>query len=91
MTFVNEPSEAIKQGMIVDQIPWPLDGPKPLGIVLSNPCDLEHNKASYLIIAALISAKKTIQLTKDFQSRIEGISPENHAISKKSGIILQNY
>jgi hypothetical protein len=83
MTSVKEPSDEIKQGMIVDRIPWPLEGPKPLGIVLSNPCDLEHNKASYLIVAALIPAKETIQLTNEFINRIQNPSPENHAISKK--------
>jgi hypothetical protein len=76
MIFVREPSEQIKQGMIVDQIPWFFDGPKPLGIVLSNPCDLEHDKASYLLVAALIPAKETLQLTKEFQNKIQGVGED---------------
>jgi hypothetical protein len=72
MIFLREPSEQIKQGMIVDQIPWSLDGPKPLGIILSNPCDLEHDKASYLLLAALIPAKETLQRAKEFKNKIQG-------------------
>jgi hypothetical protein len=79
MTFVLEPSEQIKQGMIVDQIPWSFAGPGPLGIVLSNPCDLEHDKASYLLIAALIPAKETLQQTKEFQNKIQGVG-EDHLL-----------
>jgi hypothetical protein len=79
MISVREPSEQIKQGMIVDQIPWSLGGPKPLGIILSNPCDLEHDKASYLLIAALIPAKETLQLTKEFQNKIQG-AEEDHQL-----------
>jgi hypothetical protein len=72
MTFVKSPAEQVKQGMIVDQIPWDIDGPKPLGIILSNPCDLEHDKASFLLIAALVPAKETFQASNEFQDRIQG-------------------
>jgi hypothetical protein len=76
MIFVKEPSEQIKQGMIIDQIPWPFDGLKPLGIILSNPCDLEHDKASYLVIAALIPARETLQLSKEFKNKIQGVGED---------------
>jgi hypothetical protein len=82
MIFVKEPSDQVRQGMIVDQIPWSLEGQKPLGIILSNPCDLEHDKASYLLIAALIPAKETLQLTKEFQNKTQN-SGEDHRLGKK--------
>jgi len=81
MTFVKAPAEQIRQGMIVDQIPWDIDGPKPLGIILSNSCDLEHNKASFLLIAALIPAKETLQASNEFQDKIQGSG--DYQLSKK--------
>jgi hypothetical protein len=90
MTFVEQPSDLIKQGMIVDRIPWSIEGPKPLGIVLSNPCDLEHNKASYLLLAALISAKTTLQLTNEFQEKVKN-NNEEHYLKRKSWKSLSEF
>ncbi len=52
------------QGAVLDDLPWGLrDGP--LGIVLTNPCDLVWEKASYVVVAALIDAKDVIQSSKE--------------------------
>lgn len=59
----------ITQGTVIDNVPWSLD-PAPLGIVLSNPCDLEWGKASFLLVASLISAQDILQLSKEFKSKI---------------------
>jgi len=94
MIFIEEPAKQIKQGMIVDQIPWNFEGPKPLGIILTNPCDLEHNKASFLIIAALVSAKDTLHVSNDFQNRIQGINDEYQLNNKKwesLTVLIENY
>lgn len=62
----------ITQGTVLDNIPWDY-APDLLGIVLSNPCDLQYDKASYFLLAALIPARETIQESKDFIQRVEGV------------------
>lgn len=63
--------DQLTQGVVVDNVPFGLS-PSPLGIILSNPCDLEWNKASYILIASLIPAKDTIQSSKEFKQQIQG-------------------
>jgi len=70
--LVPEEESKITQGTILDNIPWGLD-PSPLGVVLSNPCDLEWGKASYILIASLVPARETIQLTKEFQQQVQNL------------------
>ncbi|MDK2977991.1 MAG: hypothetical protein PWP52_705 [Bacteroidales bacterium] len=77
--LVKEENNIITQGTVLDNIPWELD-PAPLGIVLSNPCDLEWGKASYLLVASLVPAKETIQMSKEFKQKVE--SAKDYVISK---------
>jgi len=51
------------------------DGIDPLSIVLSNECDFENNKLSYIIVAALLPAEDIIRATQEFvdkQNTIKG-------------------
>jgi hypothetical protein len=79
MSLLIKPQTYIKQGTIVDGVPWPFD-PKPLGIILSNPCDLELGKASYLLIASLIPAKETLQYSREFINKID---PTNYTLKQR--------
>lgn len=62
-----EEEHGLNQGAIVDGIDWGVED-NPLGVVLSNACDLEHGKSSYIIVAAIVSAKDTISNTKEYLS-----------------------
>lgn len=72
---------ALTQGAVLDALPWGLD-PAPLGVVLTNPCDLRWEKASYVIVSALVSAKDVIWASSDFRSWA-GDHPREGALSKK--------
>lgn len=65
-------SEKFSQGSILDGVDWGLGESNPLSIVLSNECDLINDKASYIVVAALVPAKTTIINSKEYLSRIEG-------------------
>lgn len=71
MSVLQPASGEIDQGSVLDGVPWSLEAP-PLGIALTNTCDLEHDKADFLILAALKPAKAIIQQSKDFKSRLDG-------------------
>lgn len=71
MSVLQPASGEIGQGSVLDGVPWSLEAP-PLGIALTNTCDLEHDKADFLILAALKPAKAIIQQSKDFKSRLDG-------------------
>lgn len=60
----------ITQGTVVYGVQWGGSSISPLSIVLTNACDFENDKASYLIVAALVPAAETIQASKEFASRI---------------------
>ena len=64
--------ENISQGTVLDGVDWGLGESNPLSIVLSNECDLINDKASYIIVAALIPAKSTIVNSKEYLSKTEG-------------------
>jgi hypothetical protein len=59
--------EALSQGSVVDEGPWGLEY-SPLGIVLTNPCDLSWEKASFILLAALHDARGVIQASKEFRA-----------------------
>ena len=62
------PSE-ITQGTLLDKVTWPQEPENPpLGIVLSNPCDLEHGKASYMLVSPLLDASVVVRQTKEWHS-----------------------
>lgn len=56
----------LTQGSIVDGINWG-DENNPVSIVLSNACDLEHEHASYLIVAALYPASAIIGSSREYK------------------------
>ncbi len=64
--------DKFSQGSVLDGVDWGLGESNPLSIVLSNECDLINDKASYIVVAALVSAKTTIINSKEYISRIEG-------------------
>ena len=74
-------SANITQGTVVDNVPWRVE-PRPLGIVMSNPCDIEWDKASFILIASLIPAKETIHLSKSFQDKVSSANTQKELKSK---------
>lgn len=74
-----EDEHGLTQGAIVDGIDWGLED-NPLGMVLSNACDLEHGKSSFLIVAAIIPAKDTITSTKEYLAKVP---KETASLTKK--------
>ncbi|RHU24313.1 MULTISPECIES: hypothetical protein [Parabacteroides] len=88
MSWLKNPEKEITQGSIIDGIEWGM-GDDPLSIVLSNPCDLEHGKASFLIVAALLPANETISMSKEFLSRINDV--ESFELPRKRWTSLSNY
>ena len=77
--WIEDYSGKISQGTIVDGIPWKDGEDQPLGIVLSNACDLEHNHSSFIIVAALVSAKDVLTRTNDFKNKLQ-----DHKINQKN-------
>jgi len=77
--WIEDYSGKISQGTIVDGIPWKDGEDQPLGIVLSNACDLEHNHSSFIIVAALVSAKDVLTRTNDFRNKLQ-----DHKINQKN-------
>jgi len=73
----------ITQGTIVDNVPWGIEN-APLGIVLTNACDVEWDKASYLLIASLLPAKDILQNSKEFEQITQSASEENKLSRSKS-------
>ncbi|MBR5907043.1 MAG: hypothetical protein IKZ50_01455 [Bacteroidales bacterium] len=69
------------QGSILDGVDWGQGESNPLSIVLTYDCDIINDKASYIILAALIPAKPTIVTSKEYLSRIQGYN--NGEISKE--------
>ena len=71
-------SKDVFQGAIVERVPWGLEQ-APLGIVLTAACDLEHQKASFVLIGALKLAQGVLQESKEWKSltehrKTEGVS-----------------
>lgn len=85
-------SETIAQGAILHGVEWGLN-PNPLSIVLSNECDIINDKASFIIVAALVSAKETITESKEYKNKIQGITNNEIGANKWNSIksFLENY
>ena len=80
MEWIEEPYQEITQGAIVDGVDWSQGDDTTLSIVLSNACDLEHNKAEHLIVAALLPATLTLSKSKENQGLVKDAS--NGLLSK---------
>lgn len=79
--WIENHSGEILQGTIVSGIPWGYEeSQSPLGIVLSNACDLSHpGHSSFLIVAALASAKEVLTNLTEFKNSLKpdkSIRPE---------------
>lgn len=78
MQWVVDAKENITQGSIVSGVNWGRGEDSPvLSIVLSNACDFEHDKLSFLIVAALVPAKETLMATKEYKSKVESADEKN--------------
>lgn len=78
----------ITTGTIVHNIPWNQDGVNIPGIVLSNACDLEHDKAGYIIIAGLVEAKTTLLDSNEYKNL--NITPRAE-LSNKDKVKLKRF
>lgn len=66
MDWVDDYSEKLVQGSILDGIDW--DGDDLLSIVISNACDIENGKISFLMIAALQPAHEVLTNTREYEN-----------------------
>ena len=71
MQWVSKALDRITQGSIIDGVDWGLGDANPLSIVLSNACDIDHGKCSFLIVLALLPAEETLSNSKEFKSKVE--------------------
>ncbi|MCR5362462.1 MAG: hypothetical protein K6E73_10720 [Bacteroidales bacterium] len=90
MQWVIDAKENITQGSIVDGVDWGRGEDNPLSIVLSNACDFEHDKLSFLVVAALVPAKETLMATKEYKSKVAS-ADEGNGLSKKSWESFADY
>lgn len=60
--WISEFKGQITQGTIVDGVDWGLGDENPLGIVISNACDLEHDHSGFLMVAALEVAADVLEI-----------------------------
>ena len=89
MAWLTDQNGKLTQGTVIDNVDWG-NGVNPLSIVMSNPCDLEYGKASFLLVAALIPANNTLQITKEFQNKVTSANA-NKQLSKGSWKALFDY
>lgn len=61
--------DALTQGAILIEVPWGIS-PPPVSIVLTNPCDLENDKASFLLVAACKPAREVFRRSKEYLSLV---------------------
>ena len=70
MSVLLPPTGHVNQGSVLNDLPWRLEN-APLGIALTNACDLEHDKADFVTLAALKPAKAIIQSSREFRNKVE--------------------
>lgn len=90
MDWLAKPLDHITQGSIVDGVDWGFDESNPLSIVLSNACDLENGKSSFLMVAALQPAVGVLTNSKEYQNIIQG-ADENKKLKRKGWESLLNF
>lgn len=78
MTWIEEPHQKLTQGAIIDGVDWGMGDSNPLSIVISNACDIENDKAEFLMVAALLPASSVLCNSKEVkgiaQGKIQGFS-----------------
>lgn len=80
--------DKITQGTIVDNVPWALEE-APLGIVLTNACDVQWDKASFILIAPLLPAKDILQNSHEFIQVVK--NSEDNELSKSKTKSLNSF
>lgn len=80
--WITSPEDEITQGSIVEGVDWNI-GDIPLSIVLSNACDLSHNKSSFLIVAALVPALDVLSVSKEFHNHTNNATEDKGLTSKQ--------
>ncbi len=85
-------SDTLTQGAVLFGVDWGIY-PNPLSIVLTCECDIIHEKASYIIVASLISAREIIRESSDYQDLVQGIGEDGISNNKWAKIskLLDNY
>lgn len=91
MEWIEVTEGIITQGSIVEGVDWGFgNNNPPLSIVLSNACDLENGKCSYLIVLALVEASSTLRESREFISLVKDANTDG-AMSKKQWKSLVNF
>lgn len=90
MQWLKTASPQITQGSIVDGIDWGYGEYNPLSIVLSNACDIDHGKCSFLMVIALLPAAETLSESKEFKNKTENANAK-HELTKKSWKSLYDF
>lgn len=83
MPPVLQPAKSLTQGGVLDGLHWGRGENEPLGIVLSNACDLEHHKAGFVIVAALVPAAQVLSVSREYRDLVEEASPEKRLTRKR--------
>lgn len=82
MIWITEPVGKITQGTIIDGVNWVISG-IPLSIVLSNACDLSHDKSSFLIVAALVPALEVLSESKEFLNYVKDATDDKELTKRQ--------
>lgn len=86
ITTINDISD-ITQGSIVDGIDWGGGDDNPVGIVLSNACDIENDHASYIIVAAMYPASDLIAHSREYKGWLNGaVIYDDSTVRQKNSI-----
>lgn len=89
MRWLEEPHQTLTQGAIVDGVDWGMGENNPLSIILSNACDIENNKAEFLIVAALLPAASTLCESREIISAAERNSSTTGLTNKQKKSIKE--
>lgn len=73
VTAVVDGEPPLNQGYLVDGVSFGVEESPPFGIILSNPCDLEWEKASFILIAAVLPAGPIIKESQEFKQIVESV------------------
>jgi hypothetical protein len=89
MQWLEEANSKITQGTIVYGVDWDMGKYNPLSIVITNSCDLEHDKCGFINVLALEPAVDIIAGTKEFLSYTK--DAKDFTISSKAWKSLSHY
>jgi len=90
MQWLESAFSKITQGSIIDGVDWGYGDSNPLSIVLSNACDIDHGKCSFLMVIALLPAAETLAQSKEFKSKVSTANSRNE-LTKKAWKSLQDF